>query len=333
MRVVASVLAGIGILIGCAATPAIAQPLIGGPGSALIFPLFQSGGGRTTLITVTNTSSSTALCGNGFRQGDVLLKYHYFSVSSGQCVEADRLRLLTPSDTITVVTSQDNPAASLGWLWVEALDPESHRAIDFDFLIGSAILADTVSQFRMRYLPYAFRAYPPGIVGRDRCDRVFTDANHNGRADFDGIEYDFWPSRLYLDEFIQESGAVTSELFVASADRDPTDGSDTLLDFLIVNNREQTFSRSDVGFDCYLHRPLAQFSAIFTNLFGDPNELRSGGHGIQMGWLQVTGDDAVLAVFLQHVGTGSVAEGTTLQCDGAFGGPGDTGHTPVSLTH
>jgi hypothetical protein len=320
-------------LVLALALSAQAQPVVGEPASALVFPALQNGNGRLTLITVTNTLRDFQSCGNGFRAGDVAVHLRFFDMHNGACVVFDRTHLLTPSDTLTVNFVNENPATEgEGWVWVEAQDPENLRAIDYDFLVGSAIIADTRTGIRMRYEPYGFRANPPATASTDGCGRRLTDVDHDNRADFDGVEYDYWPARLILDEFIQENGSVTSELFVASADGSLSDGSQTMLDFLAFSNNERAYSFS-ATFDCYFHRSLRSLSLITSSLMGDPNELRIGGHAssLQTGWLNFGGSDGVLGVFLQRIGTGCVAEGQVLQYSGQYGSPSDPGHVPVSL--
>src|SRR5262249_21934365 len=49
--------------------------VVGQPASALVYPLFDSTRGRGTIITVTNTDTSTRLCSNRQREGDVCVHY------------------------------------------------------------------------------------------------------------------------------------------------------------------------------------------------------------------------------------------------------------------
>ncbi|MBI1850573.1 MAG: hypothetical protein HYR85_09545 [Planctomycetes bacterium] len=316
------------------AAAATAQPVVGQTASALIFPLFDSTPNHGTIITVTNSNTSRISCRNGFRSGDVALLYTYFGFDTtrGFCREFNLEETLTPGDTLTVFADQHNPEMEVGWLWVEARDPESFDPITYNWLVGSAIIVDTGTDFLFAYKPYAFRSHV-GDTESDSCDHVSTDVNGNGRADFDGVEYDFWPSRIILDEFFQEGGTnpqFENQLALASCDINFAHR--TSVSALLFNNRETRFSRS-FDFECFFRAPLHDISGIVRNLGGDPNELVAGnGRPIQQGWLDLVASDAILGVFFQRiVGTGFAA-GTQLDFDGQFGGPGDS-REPCSLPH
>jgi hypothetical protein len=328
------------IALGFAGT-ASAQPVLDQPASALVYPLFDSTPNRGTLITVTNTlagglAGGNVTCGNGFRQGDVCLIYTYFGFDQSRlfCREFNIPECLTPGDTLTVFADQHNPEMEIGWLWVEARDPETFEAIDFDYLIGSAIVVDTLTDFLFQYHPYGFRGLPgEGGDGEDACGRLFTDLDEDGRADFDGEEYDFWPRKLLLDEFFQEGGVppFRNELTLASCDVDHRDRDDTSVSALIWNNREVRFSRS-FSFECFFRAPLSSISNIARNLNGDPNELVSNaGRVLQAGWLELTASDAILGVFFQRVNSTAFAAGRELQFTGQFGGEEDEDNEPCEL--
>ncbi|MBI1849453.1 MAG: hypothetical protein HYR85_03810 [Planctomycetes bacterium] len=336
----------LGALASGFAGTALAQPVLDEPASALVYPLFDSTPSHGTLITVTNTNTSrvrTTCNNNGFAEGDICVLYTYFGFDRGRsfCREFNTTECLTPGDTLTVIADQHNPEMEIGWLWVEARDPETGRAVDFDYLIGSAIVVNTGTDFLFEYHPYGFRALP-GTVQRptgethDACGRDFTDLDNDGFADFDGVEYDFWPATLYLDEFFQQGGtnpSFSNELTLASCDVDPFDSDDTRVAALIWNNRERAFSRS-FNFECQFKAPLSDISNVVNNLGGDPNELVLGARSIQAGWLSLVGSDAILGVFFQRVNANpALAAGHELQFSGQFGGPEDpnSSHYPCSL--
>jgi HYR domain-containing protein len=303
--------------------------VVGQPASALVFPLFDSTAHRGTVITVTNTDTDRLLCGNGFHAGDVRLLYTYFGFDESRqfCREFDTSHFLTPGDTLTVLADQDNPEGEVGWLWVEARDPETGEAIAFDHLLGSAIVVDTDLDFLDQYLPYGFRSYVAraGLLGVPGCSAPPTDVNGNGRADFDGIEYDFWPQRLLLDQFFQEGGGTggfANELTLASCDVDPFDDHGTNVSIHPWNNRERSFSVA-LNFECFFHAPLSSISGIFARLGGDPNELVVSGHHLQSGWVEFDADDPILGVFFQRVVGSGFAAGHQMQIAGQFGGPCD----------
>ena len=60
-----------------AASPASKGPLHLVPGSALVYPLFDSTAGAGTIICVTNTNTSRVYCpNNDHLAGDILLHFH-----------------------------------------------------------------------------------------------------------------------------------------------------------------------------------------------------------------------------------------------------------------
>ncbi|MBI1849448.1 MAG: hypothetical protein HYR85_03785 [Planctomycetes bacterium] len=316
--------------------------VVGQPASALIFPLFESRSGKGTLITVTNLDTDRRDCGNGFREGDVCLLYTYFGFDPdlGFCREFNTTECLTPGDTLTVFADQHNPEQHQGWLWVEARDPESGRAIQFDHLIGSAIIVDMNTDFLFHYLPYGFRSHANDAVldfeiSGDACGRAFTDVDGDDFADFDGREYDFWPQELRLDNFFQQGGTAPqfgTDLTLASCDVDPFDGSLTHVNFGVWNNRERRFS-AQLDFECFFRGPLTDISNITTNLAGDPNELVIGTRHIQTGWLELIPSDPILGVFHTRISGTNFAAGHQLEFVGEFGGLCDFNpdHHPCSL--
>lgn len=314
-----------------AAPPAAAQPRHGQAGSALIFPLFDSREGMGTIITVTNTNVSRTRCSGDFLRGDVSIRYTYFGLEDPdrECVEFNRHEFLTPGDTLTVLAEQHNPEGVIGWLWVEAEDPETGDPIDFDYLVGSAIVVDKGTNLSFGYTPYAFLGLTEGNGEETPCGHRTTDADRDGRADFNGIEYDYFPLYLHLDNFFEEGGNpnFASELTLLSL----RFFGQTTLSFLIYNNREDQFSRG-MRIDCFYRDSLRNVSGVVTNLDGDPNELVFPGmRQAESGWLRVTGDAPILGVFAQKIEGSSFVQGRELQFSGQFGGPDDSRHSPAEL--
>jgi hypothetical protein len=291
------------------------EPVVGQPASALIFPLVDSRTSHGTIISVTNTNSDRTQCDDStFRFGDVCLHYTYFGFDDSRsfCREFDLDECLTPGDTLTVLADQHNPNMEIGWLWVEARDPETGEAIQFNYLIGSALVVDTELEFLSRYLPYGFKAWC--VYGADRCGHGFTDCNSNGAADF-GREYDAWPETLFLDSFFQEGGTVptfSDQIALASCETSGT----TFVDTFVWNNRERRFSR-DFDFVCHFLGTIGDIQVVAGNLNGDPNELVLGSRSLQTGWLHLTGVNApILGVFIQRITGTSFGGGDVLEYDG-----------------
>src|SRR5262245_2284338 len=146
-----------------AATGAVAQPKLNQPASLLVFPLFESGRGTATVINVTNTNMDRSVCplNDNFRVGDVRLHYVYYGARHADLdgggrtpwLEFDRLEDLTPGDSLSVLPSEQNPDADVGFLTVKALAPDTEEAIDFDYLIGSAYIADAQRDVLWCYVP------------------------------------------------------------------------------------------------------------------------------------------------------------------------------------
>ena len=269
------------------------------------FTLFDAKEGTGTLISVTNTNTSTISCGNRYQAGDVCLHYIYVNKveeedGEERCYEFDRFECLTPGDTLTVDAEEHNPQQEQGWLWVEARDPETLKPITFDYLIGSAVIVDSVKQYAWGYTPYSFRSLVTsctadgagtdcGAAGR----RCFTDLNEDQYADF-GIEYEAFPEDLLLDHFFEE-GKIDNELTLMST---RTDG-DTALTAFIWNNEERRISRGFV-FTCHSRAPLNKISEIVTDLGGTEDEEVKG---TQSGWIEFNTTEGVLGVFKYKKGT------------------------------
>ncbi|MBI1849240.1 MAG: hypothetical protein HYR85_02745 [Planctomycetes bacterium] len=230
---------------------------------------------------MTNTNDDRTYCpDDDFRAGDVVL--HYVYIDGATWREFDRDEPLTPGDTLSVLADNHNPEMDSGFLTVKALDPVTLEAIDFDYLIGSAIVVQSDFNFLWGYTPYSFRGNADDDTQTD-CSRIPTDADGDGFADFDGSEYDTFPKTLFIDSFFQETGNFGNLLVLLS-----TAGMSyqNEVNFLIWNNREQKFSRN-IKFQCFLATNLKSISNVAGRLNGDPNEL--GRSPIQTGWVSIAG--------------------------------------------
>jgi hypothetical protein len=314
------------------ATTAQAQPRQLQPASLLVFPYYNSAPGAGTIISVTNTNSDRTYCeADDFRAGDVVL--HYVYIDGATWREFDRFEPLTPGDTLSVLADEHNPEMDSGFLTVKALDPVTLDAIDFDYLIGSAIVVQSEFNFLWGYTPYAFRGNADDDT-QDGCSRITTDNDGDGLVDFDGSEYDEFPAELFIDSFFEERGPFGNQLVLLS-----TAGMNyqNEVNFLIWNNREQKFSRN-IKFQCFLATNLKSISNVAGRLNGDPAEL---GHNTQTGWVDIkggrvldlagnqavdseTGDDIVnaplLGVFMQQITGQAFSVGNALHFTGAIDG-------------
>lgn len=270
-----------------AGVPALAQPVQSVPASVLVFPLFDSRDSRETILVVTDTSGDRLPCdeNDSLERGGVRLHFVYYGTRqadldrdprTARWLEFDRYETLTPGDTIAVRASEHDPDADVGFLTVKALSPDTDEPIDFDFLVGSALVADAAADTMWSYVPYSFQGVGNGSLST--CGHELVDGP--GTL-FDGLSYCRFPDFLLLDSFSQERpGVVDGELTLMS-----TSGSDYVNDveFLIWNNREERFSRQ-FTFRCWTSVPLADISAVTLRLGGDPDE-----GGMQTGWLALDG--------------------------------------------
>lgn len=314
------------------ATTAQAQPRHLQPASLLIFPYYSSAPGAGTIISVTNTNCDRTFCPDeDFRAGDVVV--HYVYIDGATWREFDRFEPLTPCDTLSVLADNHNPEMDSGFLVVKALDPVTLEAIDFDYLIGSAIVVQSDFNFLWGYTPYAFLAGDTEDT-QTECERTTTDVDADGQADFDGVEYSQFPKQLFIDSFFEERGSFGNLLVLLG-----TAGQDFVneIDFLIRNNREQTFSRN-FKFVCWTATNLKSISNIAGRLNGDPNEL--GRNPVQTGWASIEGarvldlagnpaNDSdgdpivgapILGVFMQTITSTAFSAGHALHYTGAIDG-------------
>jgi hypothetical protein len=304
-----------------------AQPLHLQPGSALVYPLFDSSPGAGTIICVTNTNINNEYCPDtDFRAGDILVHYQY--IAGDDCFEFDRYEFLTPGDTLCVLADQHNPEQDMGFLVVAAADPSTFEKVRFEYLIGSAIVVQSDLNFLWAYTPYVFEG-KPGYPDDD-CNPYETDDDNDGAMDFDGNEYSRFPEKLFIDSFFEERNNFTNQLTLMS-----TAGQDYIneVNFWFWNNIEEKFSRT-FKFVCWWSGPLSEISAIVKALGGDEEEL---GHApIQTGWAEIQGnrildlagnpveigDDVppILGVFAQFITSSDFASGHALHYTGEIDG-------------
>jgi len=297
------------------------------PGSALIYPLFDSTPGAGTIICVTNLNTSRVYCPQtDYREGDILAHFQY--VAGDDCLEFDRYEFLTPGDTLCVISGKHNPEADKGFLVVSAVDPATGEKVGFNYLIGSAIVVQADLNLMWSYTPYAFVS--PSVQALDPCVRPETDLDDDGAMDFDGMEYALFPRELFLDSFFEETAAFGNQLTLMS-----TSGQDYVneVKFLFWNNIEEKFSRTH-KFVCWWSGSLSEISMIATRLDGDPEEL--GHPPVQTGWISIAGNrildlagnpveigegiPAMLGVFVQLIKETDFAAGRALQYRGSLDG-------------
>jgi hypothetical protein len=200
------------------------------------------------------------------------------------CSVFDRVEVLTPADTLTVLTECHNLGIGprqQGYLVIVAEDPTQFaRPWAHDHLLGSAlILGSTGFAYMLEALAFRSPA-PPGSA---------TDVDGDQQLDFNGIEYDMLPDRLFVDSFL---APAESQLTLLSATGAPMDLH--TVHFSVWNDYELPLSATLV-FRCWFEAPLSRISPLFGEAFlvglpNDPNELDTDCDGIddiEAGWCVV----------------------------------------------
>ncbi len=317
------------ILAGLLTSAASAQPSLHEPGSVLVFPYFDSTDGATTLLQITNTDRRVGYCeATDQREGDIVLEYRYCDPLNDE--DHPAFEFLVPGDTATVIAEQHDPLSKIGFVVVTALGPTTLEPVDFDHLIGSAVVALGGSNRLVKYGAYSFRA---PATSEDLCDRTRTDADGDGARDFDGVEYDFFPETLVLDQFFEEDeerGRFDSQIAFMHLVPEPYSA---VARVLFWNNIEQKFSRTLVLDSSFWMGSLSDISAIVNNFGGDEEEL--GFEDVETGWATFEASRAidedenpvpgiprspVLAVFLQTVTNTSFTTSRVLPSVGTIDG-------------
>ncbi|MCP3920476.1 MAG: hypothetical protein GY711_33530 [bacterium] len=237
------------------------------PGSVLIYPVHRSGANYFTVVCVTNTSTQN--------DGDTLIHYQYANVNAtsdpfrpSSCTIFNRTELLTPADTLCVLTSCHNavdPQGQEGYLVVSAQDPEHFNVPwSFNWLVGSELVINGSG------LMYATNAIP--FEARVPA-RMPTDLDSDNNLDFDDLEYEATPDFLYIDSFVAIQGSQLALLNLTGTSQDIN-----TVQFAIWNDNEYPLSTT-MMFNCWFDRPLQDISTVFTQNFlrfstpHDPAEL------------------------------------------------------------
>ena len=231
------------------ASSASAQNGVLPPGSLLVFPLLDNSGSSVTWATLTNTNLATS-------SGSVRVELIY--VRSSNCLETNRLRTLTPGDTLTVNTKLDSSGLSTGYLYAFARSTSTGAPISFNHLIGTARVINTATAGDYEYQPYVFRAVP--------AQGSSTDLDGDGRRDLNNLEYQSAPDMLFFPRFtghVDSPSVRASHLVLVSLA-----GSvfNTSTNFIVLNDNEEQFS-SQASFTCWTRKRLKDISGVFTNEF------------------------------------------------------------------
>lgn len=271
------------------------------PGSLLIFPEYDHSPGKNTLLTVTNTSPDAAITAHFFYVG---------GVPGNLCDVSNRLEVLTPNDTITVLSSAHSGQSPTGnkykgfvYVYAERLGVP----ISFNFLIGDAIQLDANLATLYAVNPVVFKAKTPTSQP--------TNLDGDSVRDLNDQEYEGVPEQILIPRFLGQTAGRQSDLILISL----TGGAafTTIVNFVIFNDNEEVFSAQN-SFTCWKKQPLSAVSSIFDNYFlhtqtNDAVAEIIGSTQDESGWMIIDGavanstarsfvDPAILAVLIERSG-------------------------------
>lgn len=277
------------------------------PGSLLLFPEFDNRQGVVSIFSVTQVDCDA--------QDDLAVEFMY--IDEDTCREFNRTEVLTPCDTLTLLTAAHNPEDERGYAYVFVKDPRSGEPLVKNVLVGNLMMVSGLDTFDYGMNPVAFAGIGDGVV---------TDLDGDGVLDLDGLEYEMAPDSILVPRFLGQSplggpGGIHSDLVLIGL----TGGVqfETTVDFLIYNDNEEVFS-GEHTFYCWEKVPLLELSGIFGQNFlsqftaDDPFEIL-GAAGRESGWFRIDGafatsssvsipNPAFYAVLVEHVGTHGVAD-------------------------
>ncbi len=241
------------------------------PGSVLVYPIHRSnldtGAQFFTVVSVTNSNTDPV-------GGSTNVMYEYVNTIPNPddsqlplgCFVVDRVEVLTPADTLSVLTNCHNAAGGLeGYLVVTAQSPSLFKsAWSFNHLLGSELVVTSLGAvYSINAIPFA------SPVG----EKLATDLDLDGQLDFDGNEYEGIPDRLYIDSFV---AVASSSLTLINM----TGGVNHIaaVKFDIFNDNEFPLSATKI-FRCWFEERLQDVSLVFSEGFlanntpNDPQEL------------------------------------------------------------
>lgn len=259
------------------------------PGSVLVYPVHASGRGAFTIINVTNTNLKPA---NPMSLGGSTdIKFEYVNVQRNKmdrfcpdgCLVMDKVEVLTPADTLSVMTGCHNADGFLpryedgmepsrngseGYLVITALNPYGGSAYSaagvpwsHNFLVGSEIVITSSG------ISYSINALPFKAMTPEGSE---TDLNGNRQRDFDGLEYEGTPDDLIIDSFLGISDSYLAIINLTGQFND----TNTLL-FTVWNDNERAMSITR-PFKCWFNQKLSRVSHLFgyDYLYYTDNDMR-----------------------------------------------------------
>jgi len=263
------------------------------PGSVLIFPIHRSGQGLFTVVNVTNTNLLPA---NQFTYGgSTNVHFEYVNTVPNPkkpllpwaCAVIDRIELLTPADTRSVLTACHNASGAMseeGYLVVSAQDPNQFDTPwSHDYLVGSELVVNGMgAMYALNAIPFD-SAQPEGQA---------TDVDGDGELDFDGVEYEGVPDHLFIDSFAALGGSSLTLLNLTGGAAFTAN-----VQFDVWNDNEFPLSAT-LAFRCWMEEALSDISLVMyegflaNNTPNDPAEADidcDGVGDIETGWARLRG--------------------------------------------
>lgn len=257
------------------------------PGSLLLFPEFDNLDGDVTVVTVTNVDCTR-------QSEDTIVEFKY--IDKDTCAEFNREEILTPCDTLTLLTNVHNPEDEQGYLYVFAKDERGNPVVNNN-LIGNLMVISGFEAFDYSVNPVAFLGIGSnsGIV---QPTGTQTDLDDDGVLDLDAREYEPAPEVITIPRFLGQDEEEGPALFQSQLILINLSGGsqfETTLDCLLYNDNEESFSFNHT-FDCWEKTRLRDINFAFSNSFlqgleDDPEEI-VGAPSRESGWLCCDGSEA-----------------------------------------
>ncbi len=259
------------------------------PASLLLYPMFDNRLGTVTVISVTQTGWS------GLGQGDI--QVHFVYREESDCSPFNRAELLTPKDTLTLITNAHAPDPERGYVYVYARCPLSEQPVVSNTLVGQLLVVDGIESLSFSVNPFGYRGIGDPSQLDSACGLPLTDLDGDGVRDLDNLEYELAPDQILIPRFMGQGGGFHSELILIGL---TGRAFSTTIDFLVYNDNEEVFS-TEYTFRCWERTPLLSISGIFSNAFLKTtnharNEIFDGSPDEspwESGWIRLDGGVAV----------------------------------------
>ena len=215
------------------------------PGSILIFPLVDATPGRLTVVSITNTNTNRRfVSGMPYREGDVdlLLRYIY---QDGSMVE--NVAQMEAGGVHSFFAQSHAGRVHAGYLYVIARDPFTGEAIDFDFLLGNALVLDLQTQAGFGIEALSFRSLAKenrSPTGLSPLGHVYSDLGKDGQFYLDGTEFSATYDRITVPVLFEEvTGEIETEIVLLT----------TLPSNYRVDVQLELFNNNETGFQVPFH--------------------------------------------------------------------------------